>query len=175
MSTSIHYWWNMLYLGHCTRMLQSLYSGYCCYRLQRAHCCSLSTAQGSPPLALIVKLLPAPVAAISETVCLSTACGIHGDPIALQTLSKVCLASDHNEFSSCVCWLVWRAPADHKWSCSIAFSLWVESLQANPGQPSTTAFCTLQLKPGLCEHSAKISLQSNYGKWKDTAHLMGAC
>lgn len=171
MSTSIHYWWNFLYLGQCMKTLQRLYSGYCCYRLQRAHCCSLSTAQHYPPLALILKQLPAAVAAVSEAVCLPIAHGIQEDPMALQALSEVCLASCHKGFSSRVCWPVWRATAS---GLVVLLSLWVESPQANPGQPSTTAICTSQLKTSLCEHSAKLSLQSNYGKWKDTAHLMGA-
>lgn len=52
--------------GTCMKMLQRLYSDYCCYRLQRAHWCSLSTAQHYSPLALILKLLPTPVAAVSD-------------------------------------------------------------------------------------------------------------
>lgn len=80
------------------KTLKRLYSGYCCYGLQRAHCCSLNTAHHYPPLALILKLLPTPIAAVSETVYLSISHGIHGDPIALQILSEVCLASDHKGF-----------------------------------------------------------------------------
>lgn len=131
-----------------------VYSVYVCHRLQRALCCSLGTAQCFPPLALI------PEAVDNSGRCYLRDClPVHSPWHPWGSCSFADVIQGMSGKWSYRVFLMCMLPGldSHNWSCSIAFFPWLDSLQANLGQSSSTAICTSDLKSDLCKHSAELS------------------